>query len=219
MKTDLIFPTPVWRFDNVITEDQMKSTQDFVYLVKDSDGWGRKSSNEGGWQSHDFIDPVMDINPLKDIRDAIMQRAYAAADEFGFREYTLKMTNLWFNVNNKGHFNHLHSHPGGVLSGVYYLKLPECCHGNLTFVRDFAYSHMKEYWGTANNIDRWSSEDNQTEWDVFPQLNQLVLFPAWLQHLVSASASEDERISLSFNITAFSNHYHEIYPGGQPANS
>ena len=129
------------------------------------------------------------------------------------------MTNLWFNVNNKGHFNHLHSHPGGVLSGVYYLKLPECCHGNLTFVRDFSYSHMKEYWGTANNIDRWSSEDNQTEWDVFPQLNQLVLFPAWLQHLVSASASEDERISLSFNITAFSNHYHEIYPGGQPANS
>ena len=80
MKTELIFPTPVWKFDNVGIDRE--SLTDFVYLVKSEDPAGRVQSNHGGWQSHDFIDSVMDNNPLKQIRDAIMERAYACADEF-----------------------------------------------------------------------------------------------------------------------------------------
>lgn len=110
MKTELIFPTPVWKFDNVGVDRELLT--DFVYHVKDEDPEGRKQSNAGGWQSHDFIDSVMDNNPLKDIRDAIMERAYAAADEFGFSDYSLKMINMWININNKGASNHLHTHPG-----------------------------------------------------------------------------------------------------------
>ena len=53
---------------------------------------------------------------------------------------------------------------------------------------------------------------NETEHDVFPEEDLLVIFPSWLQHAVSASAGDGDRISISFNITAFSNHYHEIYP-------
>ena len=210
MKTELIFPTPVWKFDNVGID--VKSLSDFVYHVKDEDPTGRKSSNEGGWQSWDFINAVMDDHPLTQIRDAIMERAYACADEFGFEEYSLGMINLWLNVNNKGDFNHLHTHPGGVLSGVYYLKLPNCCFGHLSFVRDLNYSQMKCFWGDGNNVSQWDHM-NETEHDIFPEEDQLVIFPAWLPHIVHKSAGEGDRISISFNITAFSNSYHEIYPG------
>ena len=209
MKTELIFPTPIWKFDDVNVDRE--SLTNFVYLVKDEDPVGRTQTNHGGWQSHDFIDSVMDINPLKGIRDAIMERAYAAADQFGFSAYSLKMINLWININGKGAFNHLHTHPGGVLSGVYYLKLPDCCHGHLSFVRDFQYTQMKEYWGDGDNVHRWEHM-NETEHDVFPEENQLVIFPAWLPHSVSVSSGDGDRISISFNITAFSDHYHEIYP-------
>ena len=97
MKTELIFPTPIWKFDDVNVDRE--SLTNFVYLVKDEDPVGRTQTNHGGWQSHDFIDSVMDINPLKGISDAIMERAYAAADQFGFSAYSLKMINLWININ------------------------------------------------------------------------------------------------------------------------
>ena len=100
MKTELIFPTPVWKFDNVGVDRD--SLTNFVYYVREEDPQGRKQSNNGGWQSQDFIDSVMDENPLKPIRDAIMERAYAAADEFGFNDYSLKMINRWSNINKKG---------------------------------------------------------------------------------------------------------------------
>ena len=209
MKTELIFPTPVWKFDNVGIDRE--SLTDFVYHVKEEDPVGRVQSNHGGWQSHDFIDSVMDNNPLKEIRDAIMERAYAAADEFGFHDYSLKMLNLWININNKGAFNHVHTHAGGVLSGVYYVKLPECCYGHLSFIRDFNYTCLKSFWGDGDNVDRWEHM-NETEHDVFPEEDQLVIFPAWLPHSVSASPGDDDRVSISFDITAFSDHYHEIYP-------
>ena len=48
MKTELIFPTPVWKFDNVGVDKQ--SLTDFVYHVKSEDPAGRKQSNNGGWQ-------------------------------------------------------------------------------------------------------------------------------------------------------------------------
>ena len=184
---------------------------DFVYYVKSEDPVGRKQTNHGGWQSHDFIDRVIDDNPLKEIRDAIMERAYAAAEQFGFNDFTLKMINMWININGKGAYNHVHTHPGGVLSGVYYLKLPDCCYGHLSFIRDFSYTQMKEFWGDGDNVHRWDHM-NETEHDVFPEVDQLVIFPAWLAHSVSSNAGDGDRISISFNITSFSNHYHEIYP-------
>ena len=209
MKTELIFPTPVWKFDNVGADRQ--KILDFVDVVRKEDPDGRVASNDGGWQSWDFIEGVMDNNPLKEIKDMIMERAYAASDEWGFEHYTLKMVNLWVNVNNKGHFNHLHTHPGGILSGVYYVKLPSCCHGHLTFVRDFKDQQMKEFWGNNDNYNRWEHM-NETEHDVFPEEDQLVIFPGWLPHAVGKSAGEGDRISISFNITAYSNFYHEMYP-------
>jgi uncharacterized protein (TIGR02466 family) len=216
MKTELIFPTPIWKFDNVGIDRER--VIDFVDVVRTEDPKGRKSSNEGGWQSWDFIDSVMDNNPLKQLRDSIMERAYAAADEFGFNNYSLGMINLWINVNSKGDFNQLHTHPGGVLSGVYYLKLPSCCYGNLTFVRDLQYTFMKEFWGDGTNVNH-SEDMNNVEHDIFPQEDQMVIFPAWLPHTVSKSAGEGDRISISFNITAYSDYYHEIYPSSKSAKS
>ena len=45
MKTELIFPTPVWKFDNVGIDRE--SLTDFVYHVKEEDPVGRVQSNHG----------------------------------------------------------------------------------------------------------------------------------------------------------------------------
>ena len=112
MKTNLLFPTPLWINEECGVERQ--PIIDFVHYVQQEDPDGRRATNAGGWQSWDFIDSVMINNPLKPLRDKILECAYYAADEWGFQKYSLKILNLWLNVNKKGHFNHLHTHAGSL---------------------------------------------------------------------------------------------------------
>tara|TARA_B100000212_G_C27370047_1_gene532148 strand:+ start:363 stop:1034 length:672 start_codon:yes stop_codon:yes gene_type:complete len=216
MKRTDLFPTPIWTIDKCgVDKDEIVK---FAYHVKDEDKEGRMSSNLGGWQSWDFRPDVMQNNPLGPLHDMIMRHAYACCDDMGFQEYTLHMTNLWININKKGDYNVIHTHPGGIVSGVYYLQLPKCCSGQLTFQRDPRDQHLREFWGCSDNFDRFN-EVIADEYDIYPEEDRLVIFPAHLPHRVSQSASEEDRISISFNITAFSNFYHEIYPSRQPNRS
>ena len=59
------------------------------------------------------------------------------------------------------------------------------------------------------------------EYYVQPKENLMILFPSWLMHSVDASASDDDRISLSFNIHIFSDYYrdNEVYPKRKSNNS
>lgn len=212
--TNLIFPTPIWVEDSVgLDRDNLLT---FVDRVRSEDPQGRVISNNGGWQSHDFTDEVMQNNPLSELRAKILQMAYYCADEFGFVDYTLRVVNLWMNVNKRGNNNHVHTHPGSILSGVYYLSVPDCCSGTLNFLRDYQYQMMKESWGMGNNVKQ-DSTLNENIVTFSPQNDYMVMFPSWLLHSVSKSASDGERISISFNIQVFSNFYHEVYPSRQPS--
>tara|TARA_B100000073_G_scaffold348474_1_gene367681 strand:- start:10123 stop:10788 length:666 start_codon:yes stop_codon:yes gene_type:complete len=214
MKRKDLFPTPVWTIDNCGVTDRDKMIE-FCHHVKAEDPDGRKSSNLGGWQSWDFRPEVLKQNAFKPLYDIIMRWCYAAADDMGFQEYTLRMTNLWININKRGDYNVIHTHPGAVLSGVYYLSLPNCCSGDITFQRDPKEQHLREFWGCSDNFDRWN-EVIADEYDMYPEEDKLIIFPAHLPHRVNQSASDGDRISISFNVTAFSNYYHEIYPTNQP---
>lgn len=212
MRTELLFPTPVWIEEKCgVDRDKLK---EFAHLVETEDPQGRKASNDGGWQSWDFMDEVMKNNPLSELRSKIYELAYTAGDEWGFKDYSLYISNLWININRRGAMNRLHTHPGCVLSGVYYVDIPECCSGPFTFVKDFKDQQLKEHWGNANNFEQWEGM-NVNEYDIYPENDMMVLFPSWMMHAVSKSSSDKDRISISFNLIAHSDHYHEVYPTGQ----
>ena len=190
---------------------------DFIRFVENEDPNGRVSSNEGGWQSHDFIAAICDINPLKEVKDKILLFAYECADAYGFKDYVLRITNLWINVNRKGNSNVLHTHPGGILSGAYYVDLPSCCHGPLSLLKPFDMIHIKESWGCNMNFDRAHENDyNDDEYDYYPKEDSCVIFPANLMHRVHQNSSDEDRISISFNIATYSTHYNELYPSEGP---
>ena len=212
MKTELLFPTPIWVEDDCGID--LDPIQKFAYEVKEEDTKGRRSSNGGGgWQSHDFRPDWIPNTPLKPVSDYIMQMAGVCADEFGFNDYRLNMSNMWINVNGRGAFNHTHIHPGSILSGVFYVKVPSCCCGELKFMRPLEHQAMKEYWGCEENFDRYDKSYNYLDFFVPPAENKLVMFPSWMQHSVDANASDFDRISISFNIFIFSEHYIDgVYP-------
>ena len=213
MRTELLFPTPIWIEDECGLDT--KVIQDFASEVEGFDPEGVRATNAGGgWQSREFKHPQVENTPLAALYKKIILNAYAAADDFGFSNYTLQLSNLWMNVNRKGSYNMLHTHAGCIMSGVYYAKVPECCCGELKFVRDLKDQCLKEYWGCHENFDRWEKEHNYIESYLPPKEDLMVLFPSWLMHSVDVSASDGDRISLSFNINIFSDFYrdHEVYP-------
>ena len=218
MKTELLFPTPIWVEDNCDIE--LDPIAEFAYKVREEDTEGRRSSNAGGgWQSHDFRPDWIPNTPLKPVHDRIMLMAYGCADDFGFNDYRLSMSNMWININGRGAYNHMHIHGGSMFSGVFYVKVPSCCCGELKFLRPLEYQAMKEYWGCNENFDRYDKDYNNLDHFIPPENNKLVMFPSWMQHSVDANASDHDRISISFNIFIFSEHYiNEVYPKGEFVN-
>ena len=96
----------------------------------------------------------------------------------------------WINMHDRGGFNFQHMHDGSLLSGSFYLQVPEGS-GSLV-LRDprprSASANLQP--GDANAI-----------YDVHLQPRQglVVLFPYWLEHHVEPHNNDTPRISISFN--------------------
>ena len=219
LTTELLFPTPIWIFEDCPIDNDV--IVDFIHEVRKEDPHGKKKSNEGGWQSDDFIPPYIDNTPLKDLHNHVVANMYTAGDEYGFSNYTLKLCNMWCNINTAGHSNHIHTHAGSMFAGVYYAQVPNCCSGELKFHRPMHEQCLKEYWGCDENFDRYEKQHNYNQWYVQPKPGTMVIFPSWLMHSVDKSATDKERISLSFNMHIFSDYYRDnaVYPQKRRSNS
>ena len=100
----------------------------------------------------------------------------------------------WVNVHPFGASNERHNHDphsGTFMSGVFYVKCPEGC-GKIRFY------DPRPNINTAFDM-RYYNDANTNYWFA-PVANTLIMFPAWLEHAVDPNQSQEERISISFNI-------------------
>ena len=101
----------------------------------------------------------------------------------------------WFNVNEPGSTHHRHYHPNSIISGVLYVHVPERS-GQLVFIsphnnRDIVLDKKRNM--TRNVFDVTSFFPVQEE-------GNLILFPSYVEHLVSKNESNENRYTISFNI-------------------
>ena len=96
---------------------------------------------------------------------------------------------MWLNVHGKEGFNHAHVHSGAWCSGVYYLNCTEKT-GNITFLDPRPGAEMNFY-------HKIIEPNNHS---ILPKNGDLILFPAWLPHLVEPNSDEEHRISVAFNV-------------------
>ena len=104
---------------------------------------------------------------------------------------TLKLyiNTLWLNVNKKGDYNIPHYHSASAFSGVLYIQ---CEHGsNIEFYHDTLMEHYP-FW---TNSQMFASK-----FQLYPKVGRLIVFPAWIKHSVLPNESNNERISIAFNI-------------------
>ena len=169
-------------------------------LQKEAYDWkrteeGNQKSNKHGWQSSEtllekktagfkwFADlipnctalTVSKINPKIDINN-----------------YTFK-ANAWVNINPKDGYNAIHHHGKFHFSGVYYVKTPkeEKKNGRIEFINSRNdYNISKDIEGSAF----------ATSIRVSPKEGYMIVFPSSLLHTVHPNTSNEDRISIAWNI-------------------
>ena len=148
---------------------------------------GRIVSNYGGWQSDEFKTVS---KTFTDLFNKINEHIKEIEKNLSL-EKKLRFNNLWYNVNRLSSFNRPHSHPGSVISGVYYVSVPKNS-GSIIFLNRDLDSFFKGY---VNKYNEYTS----TIWKINPKENECILFPSYLEHYVEPNLNKKERISISFN--------------------
>jgi len=107
------------------------------------------------------------------------------------RYQSMDIENSWLNISKPHGFQFTHSHEPSMVSGVYYHKTSGK-DGNIVFESPNVYF-------TAYDFPNNSAECSQVA-EYAPIAGRLLLFPSWLRHLVDVNRTNEERISLSFNL-------------------
>ena len=189
-KTNLIFPIPIHQFD-VNGFDEIKDELiDYVYDCKKKDPKGVSLSNRGGWQSEGFEiineDDVLQlflINCLSNfppIKKSVELRGYA-----------------WININKPGDYNIKHVHPTNDLSGVLWIKCLKNS-GDIVFDSPNIFESFLE--NKSYNDDFKKSNCIDDSFHYYPNEGRMLVFPSHLSHHVQENKSNEDRISVSFNI-------------------
>ena len=183
IKTDLIFPTFIWECKvNDIDNDVIK---DYCFNLKENTQ-GVIISNTGGWHSNELIFPFPP--PLTTFFQGLDDLVKEFSIDLNIP--TLKLGNIWFNINYQYNYNILHDHQKSILSGVYYVDVPDNNMGDLILHR----GDNAEFFINSNN----SFFSNLT-YTVKPETSKFIIFPSWLKHHVEHNESPKERISIAFN--------------------
>lgn len=189
MKRFDLFATPFFSgslgADTDIVEEAVKEFRNTaVPLLPDSGG-----SNVGGWQSGGInqSEKYFECSHLfQKISNEIVKITEISDKPLRFSS--------WVNINTKGSYNRRHSHLNTnlFLCGVYYLRAPEGS-GDIKFwdPRGHWVHGMKDHKFFYNGISYLTYTPNQDD---------LLLFPCWLDHEVDEHKSDEERISIAFNV-------------------
>lgn len=103
----------------------------------------------------------------------------------------------WLNLNNKlsGHYHH--EHYSSVVSGVLYLET-DGESGNLIFCDPVKTRTQAQVYNATKRLA--TNQYNFQTVTVKPEAGKVVLFESWLTHVVEPNTTDNNRISIAFNV-------------------
>ena len=167
----------------------------FSYEQLKKDPIGISKSNNGGWHSQSKY--ANSQNPVSSIIINLIKSILNNKNVFNIKDLSKAKMQMWLNINKPGDFNTKHNHPGSDLSGVFWVKSLQKS-GNLTF-------HSPNFMTQFGQINSIKDEIGKKLFitptiEIEPLEGVIVLFPSDLTHAVQKNNSDEDRISVSFNI-------------------
>jgi uncharacterized protein (TIGR02466 family) len=198
MPTEAIFPTPIyWAY---VDESKLQDIQaGFLNAYADLKSKGKFRKKEG-WAKHthslsdpsfkgNFIEQYNLTNFKKELHHHLKQFLTELGHDFPHDlENHYYIESSWMTETGKDEFAHTHSHGPADISGSYYVNTSGQ-DGQLVFI-------------SPNKLMESSFLFQQNNKSIFvkPAVGKIVLFPGWLEHGVSDNFTDNNRISVSFNI-------------------
>ena len=156
--------------------------------ARQADPVGVRASNSGGWQSEGNRNNSLITDSLYNLFDNSINKVF---------QQKLQIVNHWININGPNTYNIIHDHPMSDLAGVYYVSVPKNS-GDIYFQNPQCFVAHSEL--NAYNIEARQYLRQELQKYIEPQDGLLLLFPAYLKHGVTVNQSNEDRISVSFNI-------------------
>lgn len=182
------FPSCVWVHQ--LQEFREMNTNIIEELAELRKSTGFANPSNGSWQSRGNLYKLPPFQRLTSCFTAASERVldFLKVDYEGF-----VITDSWANINPKGHSHMVHTHPNNFLSGVYYVKAPEGA-GDIEFLDPRQQALVLLPRATEHTpFNAWKHQ-------ITPREGQLLMFHSWFQHMVQENRSEEDRISISFNV-------------------
>ena len=189
----ILFPTPVYQniFNPIFS---LESAIDFIRTLEFKQDYNVYDKPNG--KTTDASLDVISYPELKFIGDWIDLEAYNFIKtlQIDCEFHTLVRTNSWVNLQEKGNYIHEHKHNNTQFSGVFYPKVPFDS-------GDICFTSSQDTWIDSNTEPKVTGFDdlNSRKKTFTPRQGMLLMFPAHLRHYVTASKSDDERLSISFD--------------------
>lgn len=108
----------------------------------------------------------------------------------------------WITKTSKGQVAAAHNHGQFDIAGVYYYKTNEK-DGALKFSNPNTGAHASKSWMMSQDVR------------IQPKVGSLILFPGWLDHSVDLNTTNDDRMSLAFNINIDRSMYNSSNQGNK----
>ena len=144
-------------------------------------------SNRKGWNSAEKT--LLDQPEFEVLHAALRAACGHALSQMGAGSSSFVLDS-WANIHDRGGYNVVHMHDGCLLSGSFYLQVPEGS-GPLVF-RD-------PRPGVLNAPFKGPHANGHNDIQLAPDAGLAVLFPNWLDHYVEPHCNDVPRISISFN--------------------
>jgi uncharacterized protein (TIGR02466 family) len=158
---------------------------------------GTKKTNVGGWHSE-----TESLAFCGNAGERLIRHIYEMAEEATGRLYasngralerlTWSLT-IWANVNRRGHYNNLHTHPSATWSGVYYVD-----NGESSAAAEGTGIQLYDANPARTNIFFPYLGSPSFRFPPVPGL--MILFPSYLPHAVPPHQGDRPRISIAFNL-------------------
>lgn len=191
--TQALFPSLVWSsvFDD--REAFNAKLLESAYKLRNDDPNGVNNTNVNGWQSPNTLQNLPEFEPMN-LR--ILQMCQRIAESQHFLPNCVLQHQAWVNISPPGASNKLHYHANCHFSGVYYvsLKAPEC--GSIYFRDPRVASRM--FTSPVTRQTDFTAEEVRMR----AEEGRIYIFPGWLEHGVEVNESDQDRVSISFNVLA-----------------
>ena len=184
MKITPLFPTPLGKISNFISDEERLKLLKFIKNIKHQPHGAIVGNGISSHESKDYSN-IIDNN----IKNRLETEINLYAESYGI-EPNLKVTQMWSNIQNSDSVLQEHCHQNSNISGALYINVNDSC--SITFHNPNPYIYFVQ-------IDKTTTFN--CEWCKYSVENgDLLLFPSWLRHGHPLHSNQmNDRISISFN--------------------